>query len=125
MQQRLKLLGMTLGSLAMLAVLVLGCVIGLLYTPTGARLVGDVVSHYVPQVRLVALGLSGRSIVVEAIALRDDKGIWLHANGITLTPDWFGLLTGRIGIDDFTMNELAFIRLPEAGTPTRQRLYLP
>lgn len=125
MQQRFKYFGILLGGLVLTLVLLMALAIVGLHTHTGARLLGLALSHKLPHTKIVSLGFSGRSIVLEAFALRDEQGIWLHGNGLTLTPDWFALLRGKVGIETLTLNELAWLRKPQHAASNNSTFRFP
>lgn len=125
MQRHLKLFGILFGGLVLTFALLLALTIIGLHTHTGARLFGTVLSAQIPNTKIVGLGFSGRSLVLEAFALRDEQGIWLHGNGLTVTPDWLSLLGGSIGFNEIRLKELAWLRLPQTSAGQSEPFTLP
>lgn len=121
MRRPLKITGWALGSLALLAALLVSTLLIVGNTGSGRALIVRLTSRFTEgHVQLSGIGGSfPAALDLEKLQLSDDRGVWLVAEHISLRWSPMALLTRRVQVDTLHIGRLHIERAPVSKPQTK------
>ena len=120
MRRRLKIIGLALGGLLLLILLFVGALVITGNTGPGRAMIERMTSRLTGgYVKLTGLGGSfPAQLTLERLQLRDDRGVWLTADRVSVSWSPLALLARRFQIDTLHAAGVDMERLPESPPNT-------